>query len=650
MKIENRMKCKLGNNEVVGPYGAGTVFAPIFPSLHFIRLSIFMRSSRIGQNLARILALLQPEGERKQKWAGMEMFLDRQVRQDAPEMASVYNHFRANLEDSLDAVRRVGGKSVVSTVASNLGDSPPFASQHRPLFAEPDATRWDEFFQRGSKALEAGSCEQAIADFLAADALDGSYADLQFLLGRCYSAIGDQREAQRRFRLARDLDTLRFRADQRINEIIRDVTADRAAEGIYLVDAERAFEAISPDGIPGNDFFYEHVHLNFEGNYALAKSIYQQIREILPAEFQGGRGSTGPVPPVEEFKRALAFTGFDRHRVSKEVLKRLARPPFSNQFDHDRRIEDARKTEERLRRFATPDAFAESVQEYEAALRMHPTDPWLHYNFAELLYSAGDFQRAEDHLRVLLLSLPHHRVARERLLASLIHLGKLADAVRECRQALRITPDFHAARYTLATALSRMGKADGAIAVYQELLPLDPERAPDIYNELGRLYVARAQYDAAIEAFREAIQATPDAAQGGRSDLDYNLAVALKRAGRTREAADAFSSAISTYRERIAKNPNSAPLHLSLGSAYAEMGEFEEAAGSFRLAITADPGNAQAHLNLARSLEAQDRLNDALDSLKAGIDEMLRLGRTESVLALQRHQRTLEVKIRGDAE
>ena len=106
-----------------------------------------------------------------------------------------------------------------------------------------------------------------------------------------------------------------------------------------------------------------------------------------------------------------------------------------------------------------------------------PTDPWLHYNFAELLYSARDFQRAEDHLRVVLLSLPHHRVARERLLASLIHLGKLADAVQQCREALRIAPDFHAARYTLATALSRMGKADEAIAVYRELLQLDPERA-----------------------------------------------------------------------------------------------------------------------------------------------------------------------------
>jgi len=637
----------LGNNEVVGPYGAGTVFAPISSSLHFIRLSIFMRSSRIGQNLARALALLQPEGEREQKWTGMEMFLDRQVRRDVPEMASVYSHFRANLEDSLDAVRGAGGKSIISTVASNLADSPPFASQHRESFAEPDATRWDEYFQHGSKALEAGSYENAIANFLAADALDNSYADLQFLLGRCYSAIGDHSEAQRRFRLARDLDTLRFRADHRINEIIRDVAADRTAEGIYFVDAERKFEAISPNGIPGNDLFYEHVHLNFEGNYSLAKFIYQQVQKILPAEFSGDPGFIDAVLPVEEFKRNLAFTGFDRHRVSKEVLRRLEKPPFSNQLDHDQRMKEARETEETLSRFATPDAFGGSVRKYEAALQMHPTDLWLHYNFGEILYSARDFQRAEGHFRVFLLSLPHHRVARERLLASLIHLGKLEDAVRECRQALRAIPDLHAARYSLATALSKMGETEEAIAVYRELLQLDPERAPDIYNELGHLSVARSQYDSAIEAFRKAIHAARNAGQGGRTDLDHNLGVSLKRAGKTREAADVFSRVISAYREQIADNPDSASLHFSLGSAYVELGEFEEAAGSFRLAVEADPGNAQAHLNLARSLEARGQLNEALDALKIGADDMLRLGKTESVPVLQNRRRALEIKVRG---
>ena len=39
----------MGNNEVVGPFGAGTVFGAYSPSLALIRLGIQLRSFRIGQ-------------------------------------------------------------------------------------------------------------------------------------------------------------------------------------------------------------------------------------------------------------------------------------------------------------------------------------------------------------------------------------------------------------------------------------------------------------------------------------------------------------------------------------------------------------------------------------------------------------------------
>ena len=69
--------------------------------------------------------------------------------------------------------------------------------------------------------------------------------------------------AQKEFAAARDLDALRFRCDSRLNEIIR-----QQAEGdVALADGERALAEASPSGIPGAEFFYEHVHLTFQGNY-----------------------------------------------------------------------------------------------------------------------------------------------------------------------------------------------------------------------------------------------------------------------------------------------------------------------------------------------------------------------------------------------
>jgi tetratricopeptide (TPR) repeat protein len=634
----------LGNNEVVGPYGAGTVFAPLSPNLSFIRLAILSRSSHLVQGLTRALGLLQPERGGRKEWRGMEMFLDQQVRADDPGMEKVYGHLRANLEDILGAIRRSGAEAIVSTVGTNLRDSAPFASQHRRPFSQQEEVRWDELYRRGMAFAEVDRFAEACARFLEAEKIDGSYADLQFLLGRCDEKTGDHREAMRRYRLAQDLDTLRFRADSRINEIIRDVAADRNGQGVFLVDAAREFEAASTDGIPGDDLFYEHVHMNFEGNYVLAKSLFRQIEKIVARDealpLEGG----GRLLTLEECMRLLALTGFDRHRISKEVLQRLARPPFTNQLDHADEMEEARRREEELRAFTTPDALLEATRRYERALQENENDPWLRHNFAMLLYAAGNFGAAAEQFEIFLRFLPHHRVARERFFAALIQTGRFEEAVDRCREALRTDPDFHAARYTLAFGLSRMGRDGEAIAVYRELLQLDPERAPEIHNQLGQLHIQQARYAEAAESFEEGLRISGDAERESRPDMSYNLGVALKLSGRIEEADRAFATAVSGYREKIRGNPRSAPLHFALGSVYVEMGAFRDAAECFRMAVASNPADVQAHVHLVRSLEAQGRLDEALEALETGVDDLLRLDRQASARALQRHRAALQSK------
>jgi tetratricopeptide (TPR) repeat protein len=471
----------LGNNEVVGPYGAGTVFAPLLPSLPFIRFLIFVKASHIGQNLTRLLQWLGPEeAGGAERWHGMAMFLDRQVRADDPGMEKVYSHFRGNLEDTLNVIRRGGAEVLVSTVATNLRDSAPFASQNRDGSSEGDLAKWNEFHAKGVALLEAGRTAEASAQLLAAEKLDDTHAGLQFLLGRCHWELGESREALRRYRLAQELDTLRFRADGRINRIIRETAADRADEGIFLVDAAKEMEAGSSNGIPGGDLFYEHVHMNFRGNYLLAKSLFQQIEQILPSEVARFREEDGDLPTFEESMHALALTGFDRHRIAAEVLDRLGRPPFTNQLNHDEVMEQAQRREAELRSFTTPEGLLAARREYEQALQRRGEDPWLRHNFAMLLYGAGRFEAAAEQLRIVLASFPQHAVARERLLASLIQMGRFEEALLASREALRIAPEFNAAKYALAVSYSKLGKEDEAIARYRSLFWEDPERSPDI--------------------------------------------------------------------------------------------------------------------------------------------------------------------------
>jgi len=456
--------------------------------------------------------------------------------------------------------------------------------------------------------------------------------------------MGDSREAMRRYRLAQELDTLRFRADSRINRIIRETAADREDEGIFLVDAAREMAASSANGIPGRDLFYEHVHMNFRGNYLLAKSLFQQLEKVLPSEIARSHEEDGRLPTFEETMRSLALTGFDRHRIAAEVLDRLGRPPFTNRLNHQDAVEQAQWREAELRTFTTPDGLLEARREYEQALQARGEDPWLHHNFAMLLYAAGSFEATVEQLRIFLASFPQHAVARERLLTSLVRLGRFGEALDRSREELRIDPGFNAAKYTMAVSYSQLGKQGEAIAVYRGLLRDDPERAPDIYNELGRLYVRNARHAEAIEAFEAGIGAADGAGRGDRPDLEYNLGVALKRDGQTEAADRAFSQAISGYRKRIQENPRSAGLHLALGSVHVEMREFSKAAESFRLAVASNPADLQAHLNLARSLEAQGRLREAQEVLRTGEDGMLLLEQRDSALALQRYRGALEAR------
>jgi hypothetical protein len=64
-----------------------------------------------------------------------------------------------------------------------------------------------------------------------------------------------------------------------------------AAQGepnrVYLADALSEFEKNSPHGIPGNELLLEHVHLNFKGNYILAKTVFGQIESLLPWSLKG---------------------------------------------------------------------------------------------------------------------------------------------------------------------------------------------------------------------------------------------------------------------------------------------------------------------------------------------------------------------------
>ena len=132
----------IGNNEVVGPFGPGTVFDAPMGHRAANRLRVLLTRSRA------VSAFRAWRGrEDQQTWEGMEMFASRTVAEDDPRLALVYGAFEDNLRAIVNAVEQAGAVPVICTVAVNLADQAPFdgsafpADQPDRLAALRDADR-----------------------------------------------------------------------------------------------------------------------------------------------------------------------------------------------------------------------------------------------------------------------------------------------------------------------------------------------------------------------------------------------------------------------------------------------------------------------------------------------------------------------------
>ncbi len=368
-----------GNNEVVGPYGPGTVLTSTGMSLPVVRGSIFLRSTRIGQLVTKL-------GTQKQEWRGMELFLDKQVPASSPLMRQAYSNFEQNLRETIEVARSAGAKVIVATAATNMRDCAPFASLHRTGLREDELRNWSALVQQGSAFEAANSYGEALKAYTSATAIDNQYAELEFRIARALEKLGNNKGAAEHFSRARDLDTLRFRADSRINEINRAVAS---SVGAPLVDSEALLAASSAAGIVGSDLIYEHVHLTPQASYLLARAMFEEIARNLPAD--AAKGSDGGILSEGQCERRLALTAFDRARIASEMVRRLQKVPFTSQMNHSDQLA-------RLIVMAGPPGETpnDTVLQYQWAISQWPDDAMLHYHFGMFLFAYNRVAAAQQ--------------------------------------------------------------------------------------------------------------------------------------------------------------------------------------------------------------------------------------------------------------
>ncbi|MDB6020708.1 MAG: hypothetical protein JWQ04_565 [Pedosphaera sp.] len=581
----------MGNNEMVGPFGAATVFGSQAPPVAVVRLSLAIRAMRIGQLLGAVgRKLRKPEAR---AWGGMQMFVENELAPDDRRREIVYANFQRNLKDIVRAGLDSGAGLLLSTVAVNLRDCPPFASLDATNLSAADAGNFQQAFAAAASAESQGNFAGATLLLAQAAAISRHSAELEFRLGQCELQVAKNIEARRHLQSACDLDALPFRADSRINGIILQLEQQFRNPKLRVFDAAAALGSLNPSGISGGESFYEHVHLNFDGNYALALAWAGQVGSMLPSSITNGATAAG-WPSQKLCERRLGLTDWNRGAVVESVIHRLYEPPLGTQPNNARRIEALRYWVNELnrRKRATDPATARAI--YLEAIQRAPDDYYLHENFAAFLGSQGEKEQATTEWRHAHDLIPQDFVVDYRLGQALAEQGKFTEAEPILTQALTSHPGFTEGWMKLAEVHAAQSKLEAALAEYEHARQLQPND-PLVPYELGRVLSRLHRSAESIRNFREAIRLRPD-----YWEAHYTLGGELGMHDQIQEAQAEFMQVIRLQ-------PDYPGGHLNLGVAMLKQKLLDDAERQFLETLQLDPGDkvAPAYLKQARAMKNQ---------------------------------------------
>jgi tetratricopeptide (TPR) repeat protein len=219
-------------------------------------------------------------------------------------------------------------------------------------------------------------------------------------------------------------------------------------------------------------------------------------------------------------------------------------------------------------------------------------------DLVEILYQAGDIDKAHDVVRVLERANPTD--ADVLYVAYRIYMDEANHAQDSLAMA---APDSARMHELMAQHLVNEGDLASAVAQYRKALAINP-KLPGVHFELGEAILQKKPLSTsaigeAEEQFRIALAENPV-----NANAEYGLA---KISAERRD----WKDAIAHYSRALQLRPDYANAHLGMGAALQEAGESDEARQHLLAASQLDPLNPRAHYRLSVLYRSMGRGADA---------------------------------------
>jgi tetratricopeptide (TPR) repeat protein len=272
-----------GQNEYYGGLGVASA-QTIGSKPAAVNAVLRMRQFRIVQLLTNGYSKLRQPAKAKPEETEVTRMELMVGDQHIPYQSELFNRglrqFEYNMNAALSILQKNNIPVFFSNVAGNLKDISPFVSD------EQDTANALYHYRTGQSFYREGNYPQA---------------------GKCFIK-------------AKELDLLRFRAPEELNQIIADLCSRYPS--VYYVDSKKELEAYAPHHLLGDELFTDHVHPNLKGYAILSGAFYRKIAE------------SGVLPPAqhhisaEESEREMPVSPIDSIAGEMRIMQLKAHWPF----------------------------------------------------------------------------------------------------------------------------------------------------------------------------------------------------------------------------------------------------------------------------------------------------------------------------------
>jgi tetratricopeptide (TPR) repeat protein len=268
-----------GHNEYYGALGIGST-SHIANSRWLVNTILTLRRLRLVQWMGHLFSSVGRHGQGTDERENLmqRMAANQQIVDGSKAFHAGVQQFQDNMDELCRVMQKAGVPVFLSTLVSNEKDQ-------RPLVRD-------------------------------------SAADREFMLGDSAYMSGDYTAAKRHFLQAKELDLLRFRAPEAMNDVI--IQLSEKYPGVHLVDTKRLFEQYSPHGILDSTTLLEHVHPNLFGYALLSDAFYQTIEKARLI-----KAGTAQKMSFAELLSKMPVTGVDSLNGAYTIMMLKTRWPWN---------------------------------------------------------------------------------------------------------------------------------------------------------------------------------------------------------------------------------------------------------------------------------------------------------------------------------